>query len=231
MPTIPQTSTISEMQPQVAARLEDPAGIFWNTQFEQYAALAEAISELLLIVGRPTVIFNSPVTLQPATVWQPMPPNLLCLTDVRTSVSHKKTTLHALDYTCSSWSSSWESDRAASPARWAPLGLNWFIVHPAPALPMQVNVTGIAYPLTDSWPPNGTEYSPFHKELNQALEMYAASYCRLKEAGQDAEMGFPLYQAFLEIGQRLSTIEDRRDSLIWTRGLGAPTAPSHVARR
>ena len=61
--------------------------------------------------------------------------------------------------------------------------------------------------------------------------MYSAHYARVKEVGQDMEEGLPLYQAFLQIGQRLSQIEDRRDSLVWTRSLGAPTAPSGVAHR
>jgi hypothetical protein len=226
------TSTIAEMAPAVANRLEDPTNIFWNLQFEINAALAEAISELLLIIGRPTVICNQPVTLLPNTVWQPIPPGLLAITDIRTYISRlNKTSLRSLDVLCASWTSSWESDRGPMPLRWAPVGLNMFAVHPAPLYPIQVNITGISYPLTDTWPPAGTESSPFHKEINQALEMFAAAYCRVKEIGDDAEVGFTLYKQFLEIGQRLSVIEDRRDSLVWTRSLGSPTSPSQVAHR
>jgi hypothetical protein len=226
------TSTLAALAPQVQDRLQDPLGIFWNEQFEINAALAEGISELLLIVGRPTQIFNESVILQPNTVWQPMIPGLLCITDIRgTSSRLQKTTLRALDYTCSSWTSSWESDRAAFPIHWAPLGLNYFIVHPAPILPIPVNVTGIAYPFTDTWPPASTDTSPFAKNVDQALQLYAAAYCRVKTVGQDAEEGFAIYQQFLEIAQRLSAIEDRRDSLVWSRSLGAPTAPSQVSHR
>lgn len=227
-----QTSTLAEMAPQTQSRLQDPTGVFWLQQYEIFGGLAEAISELLLLVGRPTVIFNKPVTLLPNTVWQPMPAGLLAITDIRTTLSRLwKTSLFGLDRSLSSWTTAWESDRAAQPARWAPLGLSTFVVHPAPLQPLEVNVTGISYPFTDSWPPSGLDTSPFHKEINQALEMYAASYCRMKEIGQDAQEGIKLYQQFLEIGQRLSVIEDRRDSLIWTRALGAPTAPSMVSQR
>lgn len=227
-----QTSTLAEMAPQVQDRVQDPNGIFWLRQFEVFAGLAEGISELLLIIGRPTQIFNQQVMLQANTVWQPMPPGLLAITDIRSTASRlQKTTLRALDYTCAGWTSSWESDRGPQPLHWAPLGLNYFIVHPAPVYAIPVNVTGIAYPLTDTWPPDGTETSVFHKEIDQALQLYAAYYCRVKTGGQDAEEGFALYQQFLEIAQRLSVIEERRDDLIWTRGMGAPTAPSGVSHR
>lgn len=226
------TSNLASMAPQVSARLQDPLNVFWSLNFELYPALSEAVSELLLIIGRPTAIFNQLITIQPNTVWQAMPSGLLAITNIRSNISQLgKTTLHSLDYVCGSWSSSWESDRAYMPARWAPLGLAQFIVHPAVVQPVQVTVTGIAYPFTDSWPPTGQETSPFHVEIDQALEMYATAYCRLKEIGNDAFEGFKLYQSFLEIGQRLSQVEDRRDSLVWTRSMGAPTAPSQVSHR
>ena len=127
--------------------------------------------------------------------------------------------------------SAWESDRAAQPARWAPIGLTQYVVHPAPLEPIQVQITGIAYPFTGGWPPSGTVASCFHKEIDQALQLYAAAYARFKEIGDDALVGFSLYQSFLEIGQRLSAIEDRKDSLIWTRSMGVSTAPSQVSHR
>jgi hypothetical protein len=226
------TSTLADLAPQVQARLQDPNGVFWSLSYETYAGLSEAVSELLLILGRPTATVASAVTLAANTVWQPMPTGLLAISNITSAgVPLRKTTLHALDYTQASWSSAWESDRAALPARWAALGLNYFVVHPAPVQPITVTVAGIAYPFTDTWPPASTDTTPFHKEFDQALELYAASYGRIKEIGQDFQEGLAQYQAFLEIGQRMSQIEDRRDSLVWTRGLGVPTAPSQVARR
>lgn len=226
------TSTIAQLAPPVADRLQDPNSIFWNLQFENYAAIAEGISELLLIIGRPTVIFNQPFNPVVNVCFQPMVPGLLAITDIRSTSSRlQKTTLRSLDYLCASWTSSWESDRGPQPLRWAPLGLNYFILHPAPILPIQLNVTGIAYPINSDWPPSGAETSPFAKNVDQALQLYAAAYCRTKEIGNDAEVGWELYKQFLEIAQRLSVIESRRDDLVWTRSLGAPTAPSGVSHR
>lgn len=226
------TSTIAQLAPQVSERLQDPTNIFWNLNFEIYGGLAEAVSELLLIIGRPTMIFNQPITLTVNTCFQQMPAGLLCITDIRSQISRlQKTTLRSLDYLCASWTSSWESDRGPMPLRWASLGLSQFIVHPAPLQPVVVNITGIAYPFDDVWPPSGAETSPFEKNLNQALEMYAAHYARVKEIGQDFQEGLALYQSFLEIAQRYSQIQDRRDSLVWTRSLGAPTSPSQVSHR
>lgn len=226
------TSTLAAMAPQVQSRLQDPDGIFWNLNFEIYPALAEAVSELLLIVGRPMALFNVPVVLTPNTVWQPMVPGMLCVTNIQSGGSFlKKTVLHSLDYLMASWGPSWESDRAAQAQRWAPLGLGTFIVHPAVTQPVQVQVSGIAYPFTDPWPYSGTDVSVFEKNIDQALQMYAASYCRLKETGQDADEGFELYKRFQQIAQRYTQIQDRRDDLVWTQSFGVPTAPSQTSKR
>src|ERR1035437_434531 len=222
-----QTSTIAQLAPAVGQRLQDDTFVFWLEQFEVYAALAEGISEAMLILGRPQVQFNLPVILQPNVCWQPMPANCLALVDVRLAGRRlNKTTLRSMDVLCASWSSNWESDRAAQPARWFPVGLSMFGVHPAPLQPIQVDVTAITYPIQTAWPPSGAEQSPFEVNFDQALQMAATAYCRQKEGGQDAEEGMPMYQAFLEICQRMSGIQDRCDSLVWTRSLGAPTAPS-----
>lgn len=226
------TSTIAQMAPQVADRLQDPTYTFWLQNFEVYAGIAEAISELLLIVGRPTVAFNQQITIQPNNVFQAMPSNLLCITNITINGSILwKSTLRSLDYLQASWGPSWQSDRAPVPLRWAPLGLNYFITHPASLEPVYAQVAGIQYPILTTWPPNGTEASPFHREVNQALEMYSAAYCRIKEVGNDFLEGQELYKRFQAIAARLSVIEDRRDSLVWTQSFGAPTAPSQTSKR
>ena len=226
------TSTLAEMSPQVGDRLQDATFTFWNEQFEVQAGLAEAINELLLIVGRPTQIFNGPVILTPNTVFQPMPENVLALTTIRCNGALLwKSTLHSLDYLQAAWGSSWESDRGPLPKRWAPLGLNYFIVHPAPLQPIQVQIAATEYPFLGTWPPDGTETSPFHREVNQALEMYAAAYCRAKEVGNDFLEGQSLYRQFQQIAQRLTTIEDRRDDLVFSQSFGVPTAPSITSKR
>lgn len=220
------------MSPAVGDRLQDPTFTFWNEQFEVWAGLAEAINELLLIIGRPTQIFNGSVVLTPNTVWQSIPANVLALTTINCNGSLLwKTNLHSLDYLQAAWGSSWESDRAALPARWAPLGLNYFIVHPAPLQPITIQISAIAYPFSDTWPPNGTETSPFEKNINQALQLYATSYCRAKEIGTDAQIGFELYKEFQKIAQRYTQIQDRRDDLVFSQAFGVPTAPSITSKR
>lgn len=127
--------------------------------------------------------------------------------------------------------SDWEGDVAMVPQRWAPLGLTYFLVHPAPSTPITVQMTGIANPILTPWPPTGSEISPFHNEFNVALQMYAAAYCKLKTLGDDALEGDVLFQEYLDIAQRLSQISDRRDPLIFSRAFGTPSAPSVTTLR
>ena len=226
------TSTIAEMSEPVLERLQDPTGVFWSRQNEIYSGLAEAISELLLIIGRPTQQFNTAIQLVPNTVWQPIPPQMLAITNILCNGSQLwKTTLRSLDYLQSSWQSNWESDRGPFPLRWAPCGLRMFVVHPAPVEPITVTVAGICFPVVGTWPYSGTQSSIWAKEINDALQMYAAFYARVKLLGEDFQEGLELYKNFQVIAQRLTQIEDRRDSLAWSRSLGAPTAPSVVEHR
>jgi len=226
------TSTVADLSQQALDRVQDPTGIFWSRQNEAFSAVVEAISELMLMIGRPMIQNSLTVQLLPNTVWQPMPPGMLSIAQIRCAGSQMwKTSLHALDYLQASWSSAWESDRAAQPNRWAPLVLTTFIVHPAPVQPITVVMAGITYPVIATWPYSGAQTSPWHKEIDDALEMYAASYLRIKDMGDDMMEGQALYRQFQQIGQRLSMIEDRRDSLVWSRTMGSPTAPSQVSKR
>jgi hypothetical protein len=227
------TSTIADLLSQVNARLQnDSYGPFWSPQNELTPAIAEAIGEMMLLIGRPTVQYNTLVTLTPNTVWQPMPTNLLAITNIQSAgTTLRKTTLHALDYTQASNTSSWESDRADVPAKWCPLGLRSFVVWPAPTQPIQVTMAGIAFPITSAWPFDPATLSPFHVEVNDALECYAAAYARLKDLGDDWAEGQQNYRQFLSVAARLSTISDREDDLIYSQGFGVETAPSQVSKR
>ena len=65
-----------------------------------------------------------------------------------------------------------------------------FGVHPAPTSAIQLTMTGIQYPVTEStWPPTGAETVPFHHEQFLMAELYATSIARLKEMGVDAQEG------------------------------------------
>lgn len=224
--------TFAELAQQVQDRLQDPTSIYWRLNYEIYSAIAEAVNELMLIVGRPMLQYNQQITLQPNSVWQEMPTNMLAITQMTVGGGRVgKTTLRSMDYLQTSWTSAWESDRGPQPKRWGSLGMKYFFVHPAPVLPIQVQVAGVSYPVTKAWPYDGTETSPFHKEVDDAIEAYATFYCRYKDLGSDWAEGKILYEKFLVVAQRLSEIEDRRDDLVWTRALGTPTAPSWVAKR
>jgi hypothetical protein len=226
------TSTIADIAQLALDRVQDPTGIFWQTDMEAYSAVAEAISELFLIIGRPTQQINTLVTLIPNVVWQPMPANLLTITNIQANGAWlKRTTLRAMDYTQAAWSSAWESDRGAVVKRWLPVGLKMFAVHPAPTVPVQVIVTGLQFPVIGTYPLSGAQQSPFHAEIDDALNLYAAYYMRQKEIGDDFLESKVLYTQFLQIAQRLTSIEERRDSLVWTQSFGAQTTPGLNGRR
>lgn len=230
MPVV--TSTIAQLATQVGDRLQDPTFIFWLQRYEAYSALSEAIQDLMLLVGRPTIVYNTQITLQPNTVWQPMPANMVAITNIRSNqYSLWKTSVHVMDYLQGSWGGDWESDVADTPLRWGPLGWTQFFVHPAPVTPTLVNVSGVANPIVTPWPPTGAESSPFHSEIDIALQIYATAYLRLKELGDNAQIGNDLMQQYLDIAARNTQIEDRRDPLLFSRSLGTPTAPSLVSAR
>jgi hypothetical protein len=213
--------------------VQDPEAVFWDLYLEVYPALVEAINDLMLIIGRPTTIYSQPVQLNPLICWQPMPENMLALTNLRTnSQGLWKTSLHTMDYTQSSWGSGWTTDTGPVPLRWGPVGFSYFFVHPAPLQTITLTVTGIGYPVPQAvFPPTGEETVPFHDEFFQALELYAAAYLRLRELGDDAQEGVELYQQYLQLAQRLTKIEDRRDSLVFSQAFGVPNALSKVTLR
>src|SRR5882762_650354 len=226
------TQTIAQLAPQVLQRLQDPTGIFWLQQYEVNPALAEAINDLMLLLGRPVQYFNQLITLSANTCFQALPPNVLCLTYMHGSnYTLHKTTMHSMDYTMTSWGPDWTADRADIPARWGPIGLTQFFVHPAPNTPIQVLASGVLHPVTSLWPFDPTTQAPFHEELNIALELYATAYCRLKELGMDAQEGNVLRGQYLEIAKRATGIEDRRDDRLFSQHQGVPTTMSLTTLR
>lgn len=234
-PPRPTPTTISTLATQVLARLQDPSATFWDLSLEVYPALEEAINDLMLILGRPTTLYQVPIQLVPGVCWQPMPQNMLALTNLQSNLQNLwKVSLRTMDFTQASWTSSWETDTAISPLRWGPLGFNYFFIHPA--IPTNASLTllatGVGYPVPQAaFPPTGQETSPFHDEFFQALELYAAAYLRLKELGDDAQEGQELYQQYLALAQRMTSIEDRRDSLVASQAFGVPNAVSRVTMR
>lgn len=225
---------ISTLAAQVAQRLEeDPANvIFWSLRDELYTALIEACNDLLILVGRPTQLVRQPFTLLPNSVWQSFTPGFLLITDVQGPQSPLwKVSLYEMDYVQSSWGPDWENDVADSPQRWFPLGFSKFGIHPAVPAASTVLLTGIAYPTTNPWPYTGAETAPFHHEFFEALEEYAAHYCRIKETGAEWKESLALYQQYLDLAKRLTMIEDRRDPIIFSRAVGGPSGVLNIQKR
>lgn len=228
------TSPISVLQPQVQARLEELSafGKFWDLNYEINSALVEAISDLMLLVGRPTQTVKQIVTINPNTPWQPMPAGLFCITNIySTNGEIYKITQFDMDFAAISWGSDWESDIGANIDHWWPLGFNGFGVHPALPAPAQVQVTGIAVTTTQAWPYDGTVQVPFPQEVWDALEKYACHYLRLKESGDEFTSTYEIYKDYLAQAQRISEIQDRRDPFIFSRTLGGQVGVNPVTAR
>ena len=115
--------------------------------------------------------------------------------------------------------------------RWCPIGFNLFAIHPAPSTPQTVNITAIQYPVTTTWPYDGTQTVPFEDNVFQALEEYAAHYARIKELGGEFQEGMRLYEAYMKTAKRLTQISDRRDPLIFSTGFGAMQQTNPITQR
>lgn len=228
-------TTIATLASNVQSRLEEisgGAGQWWSRKFEIFSALMEAQNDLLLLVGRPTQIVNIPFTLTPNTVWQAIPKGYLAITDIQGAASPLyKINLYDLDYMQTSWGSDWTQDVDAVARRWAPIGFNLFVVHPAVNVAQTVNVSAIQYPTSVVWPYDGTETIQFEDNYFQLLEEYAAFYCRIKEMGGEFEQGMKLFDQYMQGAKRMSQIQDRRDPLIFTSGYGAASRTNPTTKR
>jgi hypothetical protein len=180
------------------------------------------MSDLMLLVGRPTQVVNIPYNLTLNSIWQPMPKGLFLITDMRGPQGQiHKVDLHSQDYVQSSWQSDWESDSSPNgPQRWMPINLTMFAVHPAPSVPQTVALDGIAYPVAQPWPWDGSQPVSFQDEFFSALEMYSAHVCRIKENGAEFQESLSLYNEYLTLARRMTEIQDRRDPLIFSPVLG-----------
>jgi hypothetical protein len=226
-------NTIAALSTPVANRLEETPGatVFWDLTTEIYTAIVEAMNDLTILVGRPNLT-TIPFSLVPNTVWQILPKGTLLVTDIQGPNSKLwRVSLNEMDYVQNSWASEWENDTAAVPSRWFPVGFTLFGVHPAPTVPIQVQLTIIPYPTTDAWPYTGTETVQFHSEFFDALEMYAAHYLRIKETGPEFQESIALYKAYLGLAERLTQIESKKDPLIFSRGVGGLVGVNPIRKR
>jgi hypothetical protein len=230
--------TVNNLVPQVQSRLEEMSGPvgdgeLWSIQFELRTAIIEAMSDMMLLIGRPTQEVTQQFSLVPNTCFQTLPTGVFLLTDIYgLGGDIREVSLHDMDYIQSSWTSSWSNDTSPNgPLRWFPLGFNMFGVHPAASIPVTVTLTGIQYATTDSYPYPGTEPLIFHDELEAALEQYATFYCKLKETGPEVQTGMQLYKEYLAAAKRNTEIEDRRDPVIFSPNFGGGSGLDPLVRR
>ena len=227
-------ASLSDVADMVQNRLEEPigGGAFWKRSTELYSGTAEALNEMLLLVGRPTQIANVPLNIAPNTPWQSMPKGMLCITNLQGSSSEVwKYTLQDLDYLQAAWGSDWENDIGDTVLHWAPVGFNKFVVHPSVRNTQQMLVTGIAYPVATAWPYDGTQSVPFGDEFLSAIEDYAAHYARFKEMGNEFSESFKMYESFMQTAKLMTVIQDRRDPYLFDRATGAPMQTNPISMR
>lgn len=231
-------ATVNTLVAQVQSRLEEYAGSDgdgeqWSVEYELRAHLLEAVNDLTLLVGRPLSQVNVPFTPALNTAWQTVPAGLLLIVDVRGQAGRlRKVSLRDLDYTQSSWSSDWECDISTTgPLRWAPAGLNRFLLHPATAAPITLMLDAIGLAATSAYPYDGTQTIPFHDELFAALEQYAAHVAALKQGGQELQQSLTWYREYLSAAERATEIEDRRDRDLFSPSFGATAGVDAILRR
>jgi hypothetical protein len=225
---------ISILAANVIERLEETnPPVFWTLAYEIYTAIVEAMNEMMLLVGRPTLVVQSVLNLNPNSVWQTLPKGWLAMTDIYGPQSLlRKSSLFSMDYEQASWGSDWENDNSPyGPMRWFPVGMNLFGVHPAAAAQQEVTVNAVAYPVAETWPYTGNEIVPFEHQFFEALEMYAAVYCRMKETGAEFQTAIPMLSEFYQIAKRMTEIQDRRDPLIFSRDFGVMAGTNQVQKR
>jgi hypothetical protein len=218
-------ATLSTLEPQVCARIEEVPGapVFWSDELEVYSALQEAQCDLLLLVGRPDMTVSVPFSVVPNQWMQTVPAGVFAVTNLQGPSSEVwKIRLQDMDYGLVS-GPDWEQDIGDSILKWFPLGFGKFGVWPSVAQPQTVLLTGIASPITGLWPYPGSTPVVFEDQFFVALEKYAASYARLKEGQTEFEEGQKLYADYLANAQRMSQLQDRRDPFIWDGAVGATT--------
>lgn len=228
------TTPISALATNVQNRIEETPGVgaWWSLLYEINSAIIEACNDLLLLVGRPTNYVNMPFTLTPNSVWQTIPKGLFVVSDIQGFSSPLyRINLWDLDTLQTSWGSDWEQDVDSTAYRWAPIGFNMFVVHPAVSVSQVVNITAIQYPTTSVWPYDGSQTVPFEDNFFELIEEYAAHYCRIKEGGGEFQEGLKLLEQYFQGAKRMSSIQDLRDPLLFTMGYGSASRTNPTTKR
>jgi hypothetical protein len=221
-------STLSNLGDLVQQRLEEPvgAGIFWERIGEIYPMLVEAMSEATLITGEPEIRQNVPFTLNAGQTIFTLPSPGLALLRIQAPNWVDKTTLWDLDRMLPGW----ESDAGDAPDYWFPFGLTQFGIHPQLTASAQCFLSFIALPVPSGRPYTGAENVDFQSEYQEGFVDYAAHVAQLKEGGEEFIQSSKLYDRFLSKMVELSNFSWRKNSLRFTRTVGAPSRITPVER-
>lgn len=226
--------TVATLLPQIYSRVEEPpdAPVFWTGNEANFAAI-EALNDLMLLVGRPTQIVSVPFTIEPNTPWQTLPIGVFAISDIQGSASQVyKVTLEDFDYLQVYNGSDWTQDVGETIQQWCPIGMTMFAVHPCVSDYQTVLITGIQYPCMQTWPYTASTIDlPFADQYLATLEKYAAHYLRFKEGGDDFSESYKLYQSYLKDAQRMTQLQDRRDPVLFTMGVGVQTISNPTTSR
>lgn len=209
-------ATLAQLEPDVAARLNDPGNVFYSSA-ELYDALAEGAFEASLITGEPEVS-TAQVTLPAGTNVVQIPDGLLCVLKV---VGAGGTPVLGITmWDLDSVTPGWEKSTGSTVQYWFPLGFSSVGIYPQLSQPAQVTFVGLAVPVPDGPNYTGAEQLPFEASYNDALCSYASHAARLKQGGVEFARSIAEYQRFLYGAGALSRWAIRTGSLRFASGLG-----------
>jgi len=222
--------TIDDIAASVLQRLEESttSPVFWSYA-EIRMLVLEAMCEATLITGSPQVrITSAPFTLQPNLTIQAAPAGAFTIIRVESGGGAvHKVSVFDLDMSDKNWQN---DPQDTIPREWFPFGCGQFGIHPQLSAVAQVILTIVQNPIA-LMPLAGTETVNFQSEFGLGFEAYGESLATLKEGGAEADAGVRLYDTFLSVMAELSAFQLRKDSLRFSRTLGAAAEINEVQKK
>ena len=226
-------STINDIAIAAMQRNEEvnpSSPIFWNLANEVYPLVLESLCEAALICGEPEQRNNTtPFTIPASTTFLANPAGAFAILRVEIDgLPLRKASVFDLDME----NNAWQNDPAAAiPRHWFPMGLGNWGVHPQLLAPVQVILTTVGYPVTDTPPYTGAETILLPIEFNLGLESYVTCWSRLKEGSPEIDQGMASYEMFLAIMEELSNLALRKGSLRFSKTMGSISEVSPIQKK
>lgn len=232
--------TLNDFLPDVLGRIEesDPP-IFWNLQGEVFVKMVYSMFEAAVVTGnvqQSSIVVNLTAGFTYFNIQGPsngynsggygsgtyggnlVPQGLIAPIRMKAPYPVRKTTLKSLDDLNPNWQ---QAAPAAQIQAWFPVGVNLFGIYPQLSVDTEVVMDFLASPVNKYRPYDGTETSPFQHEFNDLITKYSATMLRAKEGGAEAEEADVVYREYMETLKDLSLFQQRVDSLVFSRALGA----------